>query len=366
MSQESAVSTDAVANIAKRVGLLDSLQSIGKLVTWCIRAARAFVMLIPNLWIFFWSLGMLLLLALIIILIIILIIKINPRIPQMFHTSSMDRDLDALVSDIESRLNVLVNHSADGEWMLQHKEIREQHQAVKTALEGFLVGSGGGLEVKSYEGDPYNGDLLESLKSYYKFYKSIRQFNCIYKSDLRNNMPEINDADGDPDRKPFLESFIIPLDDLKTSLTDLSNALHDVGEFSNLVPPPNKLGPEHVLYVTAVHELRMMLDQRSAITAMCMTRRSNLPMAIWTEYYAPLVVNMITKRIPAFWMRFPQRYMSMMDLALQTWLKIGSLIVSLPCYLAFPDPIERSRMCRSPENFEAFQGQSPFFPHLHK
>jgi hypothetical protein len=348
----------------QRVGVIEGLKSIGKTVKWVVEFVGAIMASLPLIWGSIWAAVMISLVIIIIIIIVILIAKMNPRIPQIFHATDLDSQLSSLVRDMELDLALLAGSDAqvaNGAWMRDHPSLAAHYQSLQNAMR-FVTKTGNDTAMVSvYEGDPYSGDLQKSIRSYYIFYDSITKFNCISKSDLRNNMPEINDGEGSPDRAPFLTYFVRPMDDLREVVTRFSKRLHEIGDFSNLSPQPAPMTKQNVKYATIIHELRMMLDQRPDITRMYTTRRPHLPMAIWTAYYAPLVVNMFTQRIPAYWMKFPRRYVSTLESALRGWLKLGAMIVAMPCYLAFPDPAERQKKCKSPENFEAFQSSSDFY-----
>lgn len=355
--------TNTTGGEDQRVGVIEGLLSIGKAVKWVVKFVGAIVASLPAIVASIWAAFILALIIIIIIIIVILISKMNPRIPQIFHATDLDSQLSSIARDMELDLALLVGSDddvANGTWMRDHPSLAAHYQSLQNALR-FVTKTGNDTAMVSvYEGDPYSGDLQKSIRSYYIFYDSITKFNCISKSDLRNNMPEINDGEGSPDRAPFLTSFIRPMDNLREVVTRFSKRLYEIGDFTNLSPQP-VMTNQNVKYATLIHELRMMLDQRPDITRMYTTRRPHLPMAIWTVYYVPLVVNMFTQRIPAYWMKFPRRYVSTLESALRGWLKIGAMIVAMPCYLAFPDPAERQKKCKSPENFEAFQPSSDFY-----
>lgn len=349
---------------SKRVGVVEGLKSLGRGVIAIVKFFGAILVGLPLIWSSIWAAAMITLVIIIIIVILVLIARMNPRIPQMFHSTDVESQLEGLSNDMATGIALLAGSdptAADGTWMRDHPQLALHYLALKRAL-GFVTPTGNDAAmVVYYEGDPYEGDLAKSIRSYYIFYESVTKFNCMSKSDLRNNMPEINDGEGSPDRMPFLTSFLKPMDSLREVATSFSQRLYEIGDFENLSPNPGSLSNAQVKYATLIHELRMMLDQRPEITRMYTTRRGNLPMAIWTAYYAPLVVNMVTQRIPAYWMKFPRRYVAALESAMRFWLKIGAMIVAMPCNLAFPDPAERQKKCRSPENFEAFQANSDFY-----
>jgi hypothetical protein len=346
------------------VGVIEGLKSLGRGLIAIVKFFGAILVGLPLIWNSIWAAGMITLAVIIIIIVLILIARMNPRIPQMFHSTDVEGELLGLAKDMELSFALLIGSDktvADGDWMRDHPQLAAHYAALRGAL-GFVRATGeDSAMVAYYDNDPYQGDLGKSIRSYYIFYDSITKFNCMTKSDLRNNMSEINDGEGSPDRAPFMTSFLRPMDNVREVVTSFSQRLYEIGDFENLSPRPPKLTPAMVKYATLVHELRMMLDQRPDITRMYSTRRGNLPMAIWTAYYAPLVVNMITVRIPAYWMKFPRRYVAALEGALRLWLKIGAMIVAMPCNLAFPDPAERQKKCRSPEAFEAFQPTSDFY-----
>ena len=346
----------------QRVGVIDGLKSIGNAILGIFKFFAAVIMGLPFIWSTIWAAIMIALVILILVVIAIMIARMNPRIPQMFHSTDVESQLESISSDVASALTLLAGgnpNASDGTWMRDHPALAAHHAALASALSRVVVPAAS--MVKFYEGDPYQGDLKRSIRSYFIFYDSITKFNCISKSDLRNNMPEINDGEGSPDRAPFLTYFVQPMDAVREAVTRFSQRLYEIGDFENLSPAPPAMSVARVKYATLIHELRMMLDQRPAITRMYATRRPHLPMAIWSVYYAPLIVNMITQRIPAYWMKFPRRYVAALESAMRGWLKLGAMIVAMPCNLAFPDPAERQKRCKSPEAFEAFQSSSDFY-----
>ena len=122
-------------------------------------------------------------------------------------------------------------------------------------------------------------------------------------------------------------------------------------------PPSNsEVDPLVVKYVTAVHKIRMMADQRKDIGVMYQSRRKNLPMGIWTIYYAPLMVSLFFSFL-TFWKKFPKSWVRRFLGTIEWWMGLGPSIASLPCKMAYTDPIERSDKCRETlvSNFGTFQ-----------
>ena len=116
--------------------------------------------------------------------------------------------------------------------------------------------------------------------------------------------------------------------------------------------------PEAIAYVTAVHTARMLLQQRDAIELMYKSRRKNLPFAIWSIYYAPLMVNLF-KSFTAYWAKFPKRSIKVFMGTLNWWLSLGPKIAAMPCRMSYSDPVKRAEKCKEaltdnfvPEEFD--------------
>ncbi len=101
-----------------------------------------------------------------------------------------------------------------------------------------------------------------------------------------------------------------------------------------------------VAYVTALHTVRMMMEQREAIEIMYMSRRKKLTFAIWTIYYAPLMKNLFFS-LGAYWKKFPKRAVKTILGTIKWWMSLGPMIAMMPCKMAFTDPEERMKHCKA-------------------
>ncbi len=398
-----------VENDEKRVSLVNLMKATGKTGIKAAKGVFQLIGLIPMITQIAWSILGLASLVIIFVLIVYIILILNPRLPQVFHSEDADTILNRLTDDLVSSIKLLLGgdpNVADGSWMMNHDELKKDYLALKSSLSKFL-NDDGTVKWNDPYNNPFNSDLKTCLTKYFIFYNSFVSPSCIRKSDLRNNLPEIEGEDGSPNRIMVVENFVTPMNKFVFEhLIPFSERLHAIGDFLNLKPirtvkeiePESKrkstivatpagsiptrpsknkrnvsiietqietqiepsvtvhnLRDNHIKYATLIHEVRMMMEQRVELTRMFESRRPNLPMAIWTVYYAPLVVNVFKKRIPAFWMKFPRRYVNTLEILFRFWQRLGALIVALPCFLAYPDPVQRQKQCRSPESFEAFQ-----------
>jgi hypothetical protein len=103
---------------------------------------------------------------------------------------------------------------------------------------------------------------------------------------------------------------------------------------------------EAVAYVGALHQVRMMMMQRADIGVKYQSRRKKLPFGIWTIYYAPLLVSMFFS-FTAYWAKFPKRWVNTFTDTINWWMGLGPWIATIPCKMAYSDPVERSEKCRS-------------------
>ena len=342
---------------------LNSIKAIGVLVQWFKDlAALVFeiVQAIPLMWNIAWATAMILIAVCLGIIILILIYKQNPRTLSFWHTYPLEGHVSSVCTDIFENMRLVAGldkASVSGDWLGQSSRFSQGYANVMAAAKQLIVDPMD-TGFRTYTDDPFQGDALKSLNAYFVFHDSFTNWGFLSKSDLRNNMPEVNNEDGDPDRAPFYHNIIKPMKQLHEAVTALSEQLHGAGDLAKVVYGANndpksfetrnavkQLTPAKVRFVTIVHELRMMLDQREDITTMFKTRRPNLPMAIWTVYWWPYAKNMIMQRIPGYWMRFPKKYVSTMGGLFQGWAKLGAMFMNIPCILAFSDPEERARKC---------------------
>jgi len=341
---------------------VDSVAAIGTMIKWILKAMKFAITMIALAPVFWQTIFAVVMISLVIALgvgILVLILKQNPRIPLLWHSEPVDSYTSSLCSDLFENMRLMAGldtQSVDGTW-LGSTQFASDYAAFTAALSKVVDSPTSGI-MREYSGDPYGGDSAKALQSYFVFHDSIINWGCIAKSDLRNNMPEVNDGEGEPNRKPFLENVVRPMNELHAAAILLSKSLTNAGDLAKsvfgadddadsaaTVNAIKQLSPRRVRFATLVHEVRMMLDQRSDITTMYKTRRSKMPMAIWQVYYWPMAKQMIMVRIPSYWMKFPYRYVKMSDSLMNQWAGLGVKIMNIPCVLAFSDPEERSRKC---------------------
>ena len=101
-----------------------------------------------------------------------------------------------------------------------------------------------------------------------------------------------------------------------------------------------------VAYVTALHKVRMMMEQRESIEVMHKSRRKKLPFAIWTIYYAPMIKNLFFS-FAAYWKKFPKRAIKTFMGTINWWMSLGPFIAVMPCKMAYTDPKERAERCHA-------------------
>jgi hypothetical protein len=88
-----------------------------------------------------------------------------------------------------------------------------------------------------------------------------------------------------------------------------------------------------VLFATAVHQVRMLMDQVPAIEAIYMAGRPGKN-AVWTLYYLPFMINIFTVRIPSTWENWPDDYEFLFDTYITWWDNLGEFVTSIPMFVA--------------------------------
>ena len=273
------------------------------------------------------ALIILVLLLLAVLLVLYLIYRLNPRIPLISHTEDIDAYMESYATDLADALKTI--RDGDSAWLSQSGAFAGPTGAITAQLTSVLA----------------RPDKAADIVTYVEFRKPLLRYGWLDRSDLRNNAPQFVKDDGESlDTADFRENVLKPLEAISSALEDLSGALHNSGDLRVVVPGWDA---GKVKVATAVHTARMMLDSdhMETMNRMYATRRSHMPMAIWTVYYLPMVENVYTVRIPSYWEKFPKQYVEALQDGIDWWGGVGISITQIPCKLAYADPAERMAKC---------------------
>ena len=350
---------------------------------------RVFILL-PMLWSSIWAFVMIMCVFAILFVIGYIIYVTSPRSQLLWHSEDVEKYVSKFKDELIDALNDIRNNYTSASPLLSR--VPGMDMSLVNSMQADLdvvMGS---------------GSLDDNLDSYLQFRTSLANSgNWLPRRDLRANARQFVDDDDEVDDlvKEYKDSFMRPLNhvasaagslsglfdsrgtrlmraqDIRTSDTSVdargnttaqyqwyaAEASDNSGSqvsctmtvsptFSVLsrvpaVPTDGCNAPEDVVkYVTAVHKVRMMMEQRKAIERMYMSRRKNLPFAIWTLYYADLMESLWFSFI-AYWKKFPKRAVKAFMGTIGWWFSLGPAIAVMPCNMAFTDPDERSAKCQA-------------------
>lgn len=371
--------------------LVDKLQKFFKIILAIPRIIIAVFRALPFIWGSIWAFAMIMVVFVVLFLIAYIVYVTSPRAQLLWHSEDLDGYITKYKADLVESLQVLQSKYGSAAGMLSRVP------GVDRSLIDVINGNMGSVVD--------NPSLDENLDSYLQFRKSLANSkNFMPKRDIRANARQFVDDEDEIDSlvKEFKTTFMKPLDRIVSATETLSDQLasrgirllrsqdirstgYSVDERGNktadyvtyAADASNKSGtfwastltvsptyevlkrlpkiddtsgmnaPEEVVsYVTAVHKIRMLMEQRKDIERMYMSRRKNLPFAIWTIYYAPLMENLWFSFI-AYWKKFPKRAVRSFMGTIGWWFSLGPAIAVIPCNMAFTDPDERSQKCQS-------------------
>jgi hypothetical protein len=187
-------------------------------------------------------------------------------------------------------------------------------------------------------------DLHGDLRRYLQYKKALmdpqRKLNT---ADLRNDAAFM--ADGDVDSNlvgSVVVGVVAPVAALRSAVRMLSNLLSQ----STGTRDWKAFSEAEVRVATAVHMLQLLLnDYHDDILFSYATRKSGMPLAIWTLYFWPYVKDIFTHRIPDIWKKAPADYVNACEDFMVLWERLGVLLSQIPCYMAINDPVERAAKC---------------------
>ena len=370
--------------------LVDKLEKFARIIVAVPGLIVKVFTLLPMLWSSIWAFVMIMAVFAVLFVIGYIVYVTSPRSQLLWHSE----DVEGYVSKFKDELIEAMT------------DIRKSYTAASPLLwrvPGLDMSQVEGLQA-NLEVVLGSGSLDDNLDSYLQFRTSLANSgNWLPRRDLRANARQFVDDEDEVDDlvKEYKNSFMRPLDHAASAARSLSGQFESRGprllrtqevrksqllfdergnttadytwyaaeasensgmqdtctlkispKFTVLsrVPAMPEGGcdapAEVVKYVTAVHKVRMMMEQRKAIERMYMSRRKNLPFAIWTLYYADLM-NSLWFSFIAYWKKFPKRAVKAFMGTIGWWFSLGPAIAVMPCNMAFTDPEERSQKCQA-------------------
>lgn len=91
--------------------------------------------------------------------------------------------------------------------------------------------------------------------------------------------------------------------------------------------------PEAFEYVMAVHRLRLVFTQyHDEISRSAMSRvHDKFSMSLWVLYFTPYTQDILNRKMPGVWRKWPERERMMHRLWVTGWQALGNWIVNMPC-----------------------------------
>ena len=210
--------------------------------------------------------------------------------------------------------------------------------------------------------------IREELERFFKYYHALQApANFLNKYDLRNDPAMLNGGDLDADlHETFMTSVFEPAEQLRAALQTASEGFR-LPDVNDALPRRAWYTPAACRLIGDLHMLHIMLNvyfvakpdtNSDDIYFMYQTRKSGMPMALWTLYYWPYVRNIFVHRIPNTWKKFPVRITQYITSGLNTWATFGMELGLLPCKMAYQDPTERASRCKLRDGFQNGHGGS--------
>ena len=298
----------------------------------------------PAIWGSMWAMACIAGAVCVLLIVLYLVYRINPRWVTVSHSEDLETYMKGYLADLVGLLETLRDGARrhSGSWLARATGQPDLVAKLHAQLEEVV----GGATSSGGKDNGRQGSLAADLAIYFTFYNSLTNDNWATRSDIRNNLKQFAEDDGTLHIDGFKESVVTPMDNLGKTLVKISDALAQAPGLGDLRAAVTPWTPDRVAYATALHQLRMMLDQKTEIAAMAMTRRW-MATAIWTVYYIPWVMEVFKNRIPGYWKKFPKRYAAAVLSGTNWWLGLGAQIALIPCKAAYTDPDERAEKCNS-------------------
>ena len=270
------------------------------------------------------------------------------RVPQLCRSVEYDPFLEEYAKDLVSSFQGIhdINSSGGDSIALEFASLFPSTQAQLTALliqvETILGGGGGDA-------------LFSSVLSYMRFGNALDHMDFLSHHDLRENATEFKSG-GDIDEdlvNEFRSKVVEPLKQIKALCNGISLVFSELsgaelGTNGQLKPA---LSSRLFLMLLHIHHIRLLGSYTSDLQELAQPRRSNLKTGVLTIYYAGLIREWWSKRIPRAWSGIPKRFKATNTLLNTNWTTIGKQLGMITCYLAFSDPDERAEKCAIAEKF---------------
>lgn len=313
-------------------------------------------------------------LMLLIAIAIYILRHVQPRLPVISHTVDLDTWTSGRIEELTNAINLMARRSTHPAWWFASSmdmvQIAESFDPVPSSRSGPRKPSTSDVaamqaqlgnvakNIRAACATLARRDLETDLLTYFKFSAALNSMSSLSQYDLKWNCDALS-TDGDLDGalvRDFQRNVMRPLASLQDGVTTLSDLLTRLPGLSSQPGFPD----DCFRLIGFVHRTRMILGYRSNVTRMYMTRRGNLPFAMWTVYYWPFVRDIYEHRIPEAWVKIPFRYVDYLKSILTWWDGVGAWAGNIPCTMAHSDPQERLRKCKSiMEKFSGFAEKVP-------
>lgn len=283
----------------------------------------------------------------------VLVAKAYPNIPSVRHSEDFESFMANYMDDL---LNIMCSVRSNV------KDVQKLFSCGGGGLPGSITTDLGkiGVELDILMERPL---IRDEIVRYLKYYRSVQNpTNILSKFDLRNEPELCTDGDIDADvLDEFMEGVFAPLEKLREAIATTSQAISDP-IVNDSLPQKEWYAPHVCKLVSEVHTLHLYLNiyfvgnpQKSQddIYFMYQSRKTGIPMGMFTLYYWPYVKDIFSHRIPNAWTSLPENLMRYSESMEKSWIYAGRWLVMLPCKLAYNDPAERTKRCAVPEGFTA-------------
>lgn len=282
-----------------------------------------------------------------------LVVNVHMRLPWPMHAAPYEDYNDKHVTQMQDLMRYLVDKSGThGRFVMPalpgggqcSLDVANRHYAHLPSQHRFpphIVATAG--RVLDLCACLLKRNLDEDLLTYFSYVDALRDMGWLSRIELRN-APQFA-VEGDLDARlinEFNAGMVRPMQALRSALDQLSRAFHAAPQ----VRDEPWWTDDAFEYVAHVHELRLLLDYQPSISESFVSRKKGMPMAIWTAYYLPYVLDIYKKRIPEKWMRSHLDFVFWMTLLMNLWASLGEFISLIPCKLAYINAEDRAKNCK--------------------
>lgn len=256
------------------------------------------------------------------------------RFVQLYRTADFDNFSNTFASEFFKSLTVIKGgiekppEPPSGVSILDSQKgaLGDLSQKLSTLLAGRSINSPG---------------VTDDLMTYLKFGESVKNSNTnIHEENLyANSGDRFMNSKGLLDATA-LSKFRTQVIDSIEGILSICTSMSESIDQQNTVD--SSMDADTMIIVTHIHLMRVYAGYMPEVKKLSSIRSSH---AVLTDYYFPLVANIITKRIPPLWTGWGDNFMSGMDSGISIWTKLGKILANMPCSLAYSDAAERAERC---------------------